>query len=80
METFGLSNNYAYNVSMNNLYDKIVWLQEDSKIIQLSQPLTDDGFVLANLDASGFYRVNYDEKSWLNIIKQLNANKDVIDF
>ena len=64
---------------MENLYQNINWLKqsEDNRIIQLKKPLTSDGFILANLDVSGFYRINYDEQSWLNIIKQLNNNKDV---
>ena len=53
---------------------------ESSKVIQLQKPLTSDGFLLANLDVSGFYRVNYDELSWSNIIQQLNNNKDVSNF
>ena len=64
---------------MDNLYNKIEWLKqnENSKIIQLKKNLTNDGFILANLDVSGFYRINYDEQSWDNIVKQLNNNKDV---
>ena len=75
-----MSSTEAFNVNTNNLNDKIEWLRqsEDSKIIQLRKPLTNDGFVLANLDVAGFYRVNYDEQSWTNIAKQLNNNKDVI--
>ena len=37
----------------------------------------DDSFILANLDFSGFYRVNYDENNWMLIIKQLKTNKQV---
>ena len=47
-------------------------------MIQLKKPLTNDGFILANLDVAGFYRVNYDRQSWDNIAQQLNNNKDVI--
>lgn len=67
---------------MNNLTDKIEWLKqsEDSKVIQLKKPLANDGFILANLDVAGFYRVNYDSKSWENIAQQLNTNKDVSRF
>lgn len=67
---------------MNNLNEKIEWIKqsEDIKIIELKKPLTADGFILANLDVSGFYRVNYDSKSWENIIQQLKVNKDVSDF
>ena len=69
-------------MNTNNLFTKIEWLKqsEESKVIQLQKPLTADGFVLANLDVSGFYRVNYDEKSWENIAQQLVDNKNVIYF
>jgi hypothetical protein len=62
------------------LWNKIEWLRqnESSRVITLEKPLTDDGFILANLEAAGFFRVNYDSKSWTNIIMQLNSNKDVI--
>jgi hypothetical protein len=39
-----------------------------------------NGFILANLDISGFYRVRYDSLSYSNIAKQLNTNKDVRKF
>jgi hypothetical protein len=65
---------------MNNLNEKIEWIKtsDNENIIELKKPLTNDGFILGNLDASGYYRVNYDSKSWENIIKQLKTNKDVI--
>lgn len=45
--------------------------------IQLNKALADDEFILANLRAAGFYRVNYDNHFWDRIIKQLKTNKDV---
>ena len=79
METFGLPSIDAVNENMNSLNEKIEWIKnsDDEKIVELKKPLTNDGFVLANLEASGYYRVNYDDKSWDNIIKQLKTNKDV---
>jgi hypothetical protein len=69
----------AYNLNTENLWNKTQWLKqsEDNRVITLSKPLTDDGFILGNLETSGFYRVNYDSKSWANIIQQLNSNKNV---
>ena len=62
------------------MWNKTQWLgqSESSRIIQLSKPLADDGFILGNLEAAGFYRVNYDAKSWNNIVQQLNTKRDVI--
>ena len=69
----------AFNVDMNNLYNRIEWLKqnEDSRVLQLKTPLKNDGYILSNLDVSGFYRINYDPQSWDNIVKQLTVNKDV---
>ena len=40
-------------------------------IIELENKLEKNDFVLANLDAHGFYRINYDDKNWNLISKQL---------
>ena len=52
VEKVGLSSIDAFNVDINTMYDKIEWLKqsEDSRVIQLKKPLTNDGFILANLD------------------------------
>ena len=47
------------------------------EIIPLNDELTKDKFLIANLDAAGFYRVNYDEESWRKISKQLLNHKEV---
>jgi aminopeptidase N len=75
-----MSTDEPFSINTNNLNDKIEWLKqsEDSRVIELKKPLSNDGFILANLDVSGFYRVNYDKQSWDNIAKQLMNNKDVI--
>ena len=47
-----------------------------SDIISLGSGAT-DGFIKANSDANGFYRVNYDIDNWKKIIDHLN-NDDFI--
>jgi hypothetical protein len=47
------------------------------KIIKLDKELSDDQFIIANLDMAGFYRVNYDLENWKLIAKQLLTNRDV---
>ena len=42
----------------------------------MQKPLENDGFLLANLEVAGFYRINYDDLSWKNIIQELNTNKN----
>ena len=46
--------------------------------MKTSQEFDDGSFIIANLDFSGFYRVNYDTENWELIIKQLLTNKQVI--
>ena len=38
---------------------------------------SDDSWVIVNVKQSGFYRVNYEEKNWLAIIKQLEKDHTV---
>lgn len=38
---------------------------------------TADNWILANLNVVGYYRVNYDERNWNNLVKQLNNNHEV---
>ena len=47
------------------------------EIIRLNRRLDQSSYLLANLDASGFYRVNYDDSNWQKITDQLIHNKDV---
>lgn len=47
-------------------------------MIELSKELGPDDFILGNLDAAGYFRVNYDIENWNNIIRQLETNKDEI--
>ena len=39
--------------------------------------LNGNDFILANLEVSGFYRVNYDESNWEKLISQLLNYKEV---
>ena len=45
--------------------------------MSLTENLSDETFLLANIDFAGFYSVNYDEENWKKIIKQLHSNKNV---
>ncbi len=41
-------------------------------------PETSDGFVLVNLDAAGYFRVNYEPENWKRIIQQLDTKPEEI--
>lgn len=42
--------------------------------------VTDDGWLLVNINCSGYYRVNYDEQNWNRLINQLESNHKVSMF
>ena len=46
-------------------------------MVPASVDLNGDNFVLANLEMSGFYRVNYDRSNWDKIMNQLRNKKEV---
>ena len=46
-------------------------------MVPASVDLNGDNFVLANLEMSGFYRVNYDQSNWDKIMNQLRNKKEV---
>ena len=39
----------------------------------------ENDWIIGNLKHAGFYRVNYDKKSWDLLIDQLNSNHELID-
>ena len=45
--------------------------------MKLSEPLDSHSYLLANLDVSGFYRINYDTNNWNKITMQLLSNHKV---
>ena len=79
VEKLGTPSGDASNITTENLYNRVQWLKqsEDSRVIKLEKPLKDDGFILANLDVAGFFRINYDSKSWDNIVQQLINDRTV---
>ncbi|XP_047678558.1 alanyl (membrane) aminopeptidase-like b [Tachysurus fulvidraco] len=40
--------------------------------------VTNDGWLLVNLNCNGYYRVNYDEQNWNRLINQLESNHQTI--
>ncbi|XP_059809077.1 aminopeptidase N-like isoform X2 [Hypanus sabinus] len=73
--------NYVWIVPIQwmktNSQANLTWLleKEDTKQGMIS---TGTDWVLANIDVVGYYRVNYDERNWKNLIKQLETNHKVI--
>ncbi|CAF0929907.1 unnamed protein product, partial [Brachionus calyciflorus] len=63
-----------YNVS--NIYKNINWINPNHSetIIKLEHEADNSTFILANMDAFGFFRINYDEFNWNRIKNQLLTN------
>ncbi|XP_060589330.1 aminopeptidase N-like isoform X2 [Ruditapes philippinarum] len=76
--TYTCSSNTSFSVTNKD----IIWMEEkvlmiaDREIINLTLP---GNWIIANLKQWGYYRVNYEETIWKNLIKQLMANKAKID-
>merc|ERR1719219_1280145 len=49
-----------------------IWMSNTEKSKELLDMPNDDTAVIFNIQETGYYRVNYDEKNWKLIIKQLN--------
>lgn len=72
----GLTYTSQKHKQFNNL-QPTVWMNNTEK--ELTIPLLyDDGWVIFNLQSTGFYRVNYDLKNWNRLIVELNSNPKTI--
>ena len=65
----------ATSHGVETIWKLVEWFKsdEESKTINYNgKTLESDNFILANLDVAGYFRVNYDENNWNNIVKQLD--------
>ncbi|XP_072551486.1 alanyl (membrane) aminopeptidase-like b isoform X2 [Salminus brasiliensis] len=53
-------------------------LKEKGPVERPAYDLKPDEWLLANINCTGYYRVNYDEENWNKLIKQLETRHDVI--
>ncbi|XP_026782961.3 alanyl (membrane) aminopeptidase-like b [Pangasianodon hypophthalmus] len=53
-------------------------LKEKGPVRKPIYTVNDDGWLLVNINCSGYYRVNYDEQNWNRLIKQLESAYDAI--
>ncbi|GAB1610746.1 leucyl-cystinyl aminopeptidase-like isoform X1 [Argonauta hians] len=57
----------------------IVWFTSERKTLNATTSrLTNQSWVLANLNQFGFYRVNYDLSNWESLVQQLNTDHSVL--
>lgn len=48
-------------------------------IISVPSLSIDGNWIIGNLKHSGFYRVNYDDRTWILLIEQLRQNHSAIE-
>lgn len=67
------------------IYDKSNSMQVDEYVLKDKGPeqnpnfrVGEDVWLLANINCTGFYRVNYDEENWNKLFMQLESNRHVI--
>ena len=54
-----------------------LWLSNKEKYTVLENVVSEDEWIYLNLNRTGYYRVNYDQLSWKNLIKNMNNLSDV---
>ncbi|KAM8822250.1 aminopeptidase Ey-like [Synchiropus picturatus] len=57
---------------------KELWWLLDKSDVNAEMRSSDGGWVLANVDVTGFYRVNYDPANWERLLDQLRVDHKVI--
>lgn len=57
----------------------MMWMKESEDEITISSLPTNDQWVIFNLQETGYYRVNYDERNWELLISQLSNDHEAIN-
>lgn len=53
------------------------WLRNNDTQLVLNDVVTDDEWIYLNLNRTGYYRVNYDQLSWKNLIKKFSTLPEI---
>uniref|UniRef100_A0A182NG41 Aminopeptidase n=1 Tax=Anopheles dirus TaxID=7168 RepID=A0A182NG41_9DIPT len=62
---------YTILTAGDPLQNPLEWRWLTSKAVRISSPATNDQWLLANVNQTGFYRVNYDPSNWYMLIEAL---------
>ncbi|RXG55136.1 Thyrotropin-releasing hormone-degrading ectoenzyme [Armadillidium vulgare] len=54
------------------------WLRQEDDSLQVTGLPPQDKWVIFNLQQTGYYRVNYDQTTWMLLISQLHTDHEVI--
>ena len=52
----------------------IVWLTPRKPSIEIEGPKDNDAWVIVNIESSGYYRVNYDNRNWQLLAKRIEKS------
>eukprot|EP00057_Strongylocentrotus_purpuratus_P032925 XP_789392.3 PREDICTED: aminopeptidase N [Strongylocentrotus purpuratus] len=71
---------YTTSAAPNFTDPTLQWLEPEREQVSIDfdDGMTSEDWLLANVNAYGFYRVNYDEKNWDLISKQLTEDHEAI--
>ncbi|KAG5681338.1 hypothetical protein PVAND_010783 [Polypedilum vanderplanki] len=63
----------TYKTSYSSNISEIFWSEQDA----VSKTLENHDWILFNVDRLGFYRVNYNENNWKNLISAIDENRNL---
>ncbi|XP_069796406.1 aminopeptidase Ey-like isoform X5 [Narcine bancroftii] len=63
---------------MNTTLQNMIWINRTTKVFVRKAVVKDQTWILANINAVGIYRVNYDDKNWDKLLILLMKNRDAI--
>ncbi|XP_022908762.2 aminopeptidase N isoform X2 [Onthophagus taurus] len=63
----------------NDGIERKTWLKS-TREITINSDLSPDEWLLVNLNLTGYYRVNYDEKNWYLLIEEINSKEGYLKF
>ncbi|KAK0044047.1 aminopeptidase N [Biomphalaria pfeifferi] len=74
------TSNSSRNFNQSNQVVYWLWKNESTKVLTLKEtlPSSRNGWIIANIDEVGYYRVNYDEDNWKALTDQLQEDHEVI--
>uniref|UniRef100_UPI00398E96E8 aminopeptidase Ey-like n=1 Tax=Pristiophorus japonicus TaxID=55135 RepID=UPI00398E96E8 len=62
----------------NNSIQKTFWINKTKEVIVGEMEVNDQTWILANVNAVGIFRVNYDDENWDKLLILLMKNRDAI--
>lgn len=69
----------SYSTSTRKPQDEIpeYWLTNENDEVTIEDAVAEDQWIYININRTGYYRVNYDQLSWKNLIKNMASHSDI---